>query len=447
MGIVAAAPVPAPAAEPVPAGTELRLTLDDAVARALAGNPRLVGARLDRVLQQYDRDRAEEWFAPRLSFGALTARRSVTAGERAWNLAAGPRMDLRLPSGGAVSMSPRWTATVGRDQADRHDRAGVSVALRQPLLRGGGFTAGRAPVQLARLGEEANVLRFQAILMDVVVAVTRAYRGLIEAELAVGINRRSLERAEETLAVNRMLVDAGRMARQDMTQTEADIAGRELGVIESEIRVDDARRDLNALLDLDGTVRVIPAAHLSAEPVAVDLERSRADARAHRPAYRQAVLAVRRAEIGLALARNGLLWDVVLDASASLAEDSRFDAGDPSRDIAVGLSLSIPLGGDEARRRRRELLRAELAVRAARNALASATRELDSAVGNAVLAVETRRRRLDLAQSALRAGGYEAGDRARQAGARPVIEFPAGRLRDRPAQCTGRRAARHDRLP
>ena len=401
LGILATAPVLASSAEPVPAGTELQLTLDDAVARALVGNPDLVGARLGRVLQQYDRDRAEEWFAPRLGFGALTIRRTTAAGERAWDLAAGPRVDLRLPSGGAVSLSPRWTATIGRDEADWRDRAGVSVALRQPLLRGGGFTIGRAPVQLARLGEEANVLRFQGVLMDVVVAVTRAYRRLIEAELAVGINRRSLERAEQTLAVNRMLVDTGRMARQDMTQTEADIASRELGVIESEIRVDDARRDLNALLDLDGTVRVIPTEHLSAEPVSVNLERSRAEARAHAPAYRRAILAERRAEIDLALARNGLLWDVVLDANASLAEGGRSAAGNSGGDVAVGLSLSIPLGGDGARQRRRELLRAELALRTARTALASATRELDSAVGNAVRVVETRWRRLDLAQSAL----------------------------------------------
>ena len=377
------------------------MTLDDAVARALAGNPDLVSARLDRVLQQYDRDRAAEWFAPRLGFGALTVRRSIARGERTWDLASGPRADLRLPSGGAVSVSPRWTATTGGGQADWRDRADVSVTLRQPLLRGGGFTIGRAPVHLAQLGEEANVLRFQAVQMDMVVAVTRAYRMLIEAELAVGINRRSLERAEQTLAVNRMLVDAGRMARQDITQTEADIAGRELGVIESEIQVDNARRDLNTLLDLDGTVRVVPTERLSAVPVAVDLEQSRLDARAHRPAYRQAILAVRRAEIDLTLARNGLLWDVNLEASASRTVSSRSDAGGSAGEVAVGLSLSIPLGGDEARQRRRELLRAKLAMRAARNALASATRELDSLVGDAVRAVETRRRRLDLAQSAL----------------------------------------------
>ena len=90
---------------------------------------------------------------------------------------------------------------------------------------------------------------------------------------------------------------------------------------------------------------------------------------------------------------------MVLDASASRSVHS--DSNGPDGDLAVGLSLSIPLGGDEARKRRRELLRAKLAARAARNALASATRELDSLVGDAVRAVETRRRRLDLAQSAL----------------------------------------------
>ena len=285
---------------------------------ALSANPALVSARLNRVLDRYDLDQAEEWFHPRVSLGALSVRRSVQGPERerSWDLVAGPRVDMRLPTGGSVSLMPGWTATAGPVPGRWHERANVTVTVRQPLLRGGGFDVGLAPVRLARLAEESKVLRFEAAIMDVVVAVTGAYRALIEAELELDINRRSLERALDTLAVNRLLVQTGRMASRDITQTEAEIADRELGVVESQIRLDDARRDLNVLLDLDGSVRVKPTEGLEPELVALDLERSRALAREHGTGYREA-LGVRRSEIGLALAEDGASWDLSLDASAS----------------------------------------------------------------------------------------------------------------------------------
>ncbi len=411
--VAAALTVAAPAfaaadASEADADDQLQLSLADAVAMALSANPSLASARLTRILQEYDLERAEEWFQPRVSMGSLSARRSVYAatGERSWSIATGPRMDMQLPSGGFVSLMPGWTATAGPEQGLWREDAGLNVRFNQPLLRGGGFDAGRAPVRLARLAEEANVLWFKGVVMDVVAAVTRAYRGLIGAELQVDINRRSLERAQDTLAVNRLLVETGRMASQDVTQTQADIAVRELGVVESELRVDDARRDLNVLLDLDAAVRVLPTTELAARPVAVDVERSGALAREHRIAYRQSLVDLRRSEIGLALARNGMLWDLSLNASAIFAGS---DAGDALGDVggfgegnyAVSLSLSIPFGGDQARRLRRQKLAAELAMQQAENALASATREMDIAVRNAVRAVDTGIRRLELAASAL----------------------------------------------
>ncbi len=397
-------------ADETPADDELELTLSDAVTLALSANPALVSARLSRELDKYDLDQAEEWFHPRFSLGSLSARRSVFGPERerSWDLVAGPRVDMRLPTGGSVSLLSGWTATASPVPGRWNEGADVTVAVRQPLLRGGGLDVGLAPVRLARLDEESNVLRFEAAIMDVVVAVTGAYRALIEAELELDINRRSLERAQDTLAVNRLLVQTGRMASRDVTQSEAEIADRELGVVESEIRLDDARRDLNVLLDLEGSVRVRPTEGLDPKPVALDLERSRALAREHSTGYRAAQIGVRRSEIGLALARNGAFWDLSLDARASFAGSGddpgeAFDhlAGVGGGDYTVALSLSIPVGSDEARRLRRQRLAAELAMREAQNALATSERETDTAVRNAVRAVDSGVRRMEVARDAL----------------------------------------------
>ena len=388
------------------------MTLAQAVAAALRDNPSLVNSRLGRVLEQYDLYDAEQWFVPQFSFGRLSAekRHNAGTGERSWDLAAGPSLDMRLPTGGSVSLIPGWSATVDQVNNTWSEGAGVNITLRQPLLRGGGFGPGRAPLRLARLSEESNVLRFKAAVMDVVTAVIRAYRAVIEAELAVEINQRSLERARETLEVNQLLIDTGRMARQDITQAESNIADRELGLVEGQIRLDDARRDLNILLDLDGAVRVVPTESMAVEPKGVVLENSRELAREHHTGYLQAALNLRRNEINLMLARNESLWDLSLSANANFAGRGD-DGGDSFDDLLrrtdegdyrVGLSLDIPLSGVESRRIKRRRLSAKLAMRQAENSLASATREMDIAVRNAVRGVDTGIRRLELADAALK---------------------------------------------
>ena len=392
------------------ADAELAMTLTEAVTLALRENPSLVNARLRRELDAYDLKEAEEWFLPQLSLGTLRAERyrNAATGERRTDLAAGPGIDLRLPTGGSVAVVPGWAATVMEDGGVWNEGANVTIALSQPLLRGGGFNAGLAPVRLARLSEAGNVLLFKATVMDVVRAVIQAYRAVIEAELEVDINERSLARAQETLAVNELLVRAGRMARQDVTLTRSNIADQELRVVESQIRLDDVRRDLNVLLDLGGGVRVTPTEPLAVAPTGIDLKRSREIARANHIQYLQAMLNVRRADIHLMLARNQSRWDLSLNASASYDGDGD-KAGAAIRDLTtedgayrVGLSLSIPIGGTESRRLGRQRLRAEIDSRQAENSLASVEREMDISVRNAVRAVNTGVRRMDLAQSALR---------------------------------------------
>ena len=394
------------------AGDQLRLTrltLSEAVAHALRHNPTLVNARLGRVLDRYDLEEALEWFRPQFSFGAVRAERYRDAtGEASWDLSAGPNLNLRLPTGGSIALVPGWVATVNRDADTWREGAGVAVTLSQPLLRGGGLGPGRAPVKLARLAEERNALQFKAAVMDIVTAVIGAYRAVIEAKSEVEINQRSLERARETLEVNRLLVQTGRMARQDMTQTQANIADRELGVVESQIRLDDAHRVLNVLLDLDGGTRVVTAESPTVEPATVDVDESRELARLNHTAYLQALLNVRRNEIQLMLSRNQGLWDLSFNASANYtgsgeeAGKSFRDLGGAAGDYRVSLSLAIPVGGVESRRMRRQRLSAELAMRQAENSLASASREMEIAVRNAVRAVETGVRRFELAQSALK---------------------------------------------
>ena len=400
-----------------PDGERLDLTLAQTLRLAVRNNPALVVARLDRPLQKYDLEVAEDWFRPQLSSGMLRAghARDHLTGEKEYRLAAGPLLSMRLATGGEVSVGPSWIASVTHGGAGgrmRDDRAALGVTLRQPLLKGGGLAAGMAPVRLARLAEERNVLRFRAVLMDVIGGAILLYRALIQAQQRVGIDERSLERARRTLEVNRVLIDGGRMAEQEITQTRADIAQRELSLVKSRDALDDARRNLNVLLDLPGTVVVTPVDAVGFDEDAAgafDAASSGILARENNPSYLSAALDVRAAEIERELAENDALWDLAFTASADYGGSARSfgagwralgEAGDDGR-YEVGLALRIPLGDDAAKADRRRRLAARAALRRAAFALENAGRELDTDVRNAVRAARTSLQEARLAREAL----------------------------------------------
>lgn len=106
---------------------------------------------------------------------------------------------------------------------------------------GGGTEVATANLRNARRREAMAVLAFKATLIGIVDAVIGAYRRFALAKRQVDIDARSLERAREQLAVNRLLIQTGRMAERDAIQTEADIANRELRLTETQNSLDAAR--------------------------------------------------------------------------------------------------------------------------------------------------------------------------------------------------------------
>ena len=389
----------------------MALTLAEVVQRAFRDNPGLVDARLGRPLQEYDLELAEKRFRPELSFGAagLGYRFDRGADSGDYRITAGPRLDMRLPIGGAVGISPTWSATQ-RDAAGGAwaDSANLGVTFSQPLLKGGGLRIGRASVARARIAEERYILQFKAAAMDVVTLAIAAYRALIQAELQVQINERALQRAGEILEIKKLLVETGRMARRDIVQTQADIARQELYLLRSRNRLEDARRNLNVLLDLDAGARVDPVASMTFEPSPPDLGRSMELARGHHTGYLLAQLDLRDAEIELVVAENGTLWDLSVTGSASFGGGTSFTGSEAPvglnagrEDYALDLVLKVPLGDTAAKAAERTRLAARIAYRRAGHALATASREMEIDVHNAVRTVDAHLQEMSLARQAL----------------------------------------------
>lgn len=385
---------------PDSSGAVLEMTLADSILLALDNNRSLINASLQRVVQKLSLEFAEDKFWPNMNITPYIDYSVMGSSGDQERTASGVTtgVTLKVPTG--AELSAISTNTVDSISAEKH-RALLTLSFRQPLLKGGGIAVNTASLELARRAEEANILALRSAVMGAVSLVIQTYRNYMQAHQRLEISARSLERAKEQLEVNRLLIDAGRMAERDIVQTETDIANRELGVTEAENSLDAARLSLIDVLDIDGSTRIIPTEELLANPVdpdSLDLERSVELALRSRPDYLSARLRIEDAETELLLARNNRLWDLSATATADFGGSG--DSFEPFRsvgsgDYRVGLDLSIPFGDLTLRHR---VVRARTALAQARNDLAELRQRVEIAVLNDVREVEVRYRQVDLAR-------------------------------------------------
>ena len=312
-----------------------------------------------------------------------------------------PKVTLRIPTGGQVSLSAD-TAVTDENDASQF----VTLEFTQPLLKGGGTAVGTAGLVNARRTERIGFLAFKSAVIEVVTRTVHAYRDLIRSMQAVDIAERSLERARDLLAVNRVLIETGRMAEQEIVQTEASIAERELSLTEARDALNDARVALIDVLGVDSRTRVQPTEPLRVDPAGHDADRNvegRVElALRSRPDYLQAILSNETARTALLVADNARKWSLDLTASAKAGHRARTlsDAyGRFDDDYFAGLSLNIPLGVNDASAER-TLHRARISVRQSGIRLAELRRAIDIEVRRAVRDVDVRLRRTELARQA-----------------------------------------------
>ena len=382
------------------------LTLGEAIAQALETSPAITDARLARRLERYDAEQAARHFAPEWSWGTnvASARYEEAGGTHETGVEGGPKVSVRLRHGGEVALGTRWTHTLGGGDGEGRRRQ-LTAKLTQPLGRGAGAALARAPVTRSALAQEQSRLALRAMVMDVVTGVVNDYTALMRATLAREIEHDALAEARNARRIVEALVGAGRLARSERTQSEAEVAERTLGAARSEEAEQRARAALARTLGLGPEVQIHPTerppARAGAPP---DTARSLAQALAHAPAYARAQVALRQAALERTVARDATRWDVALEAEARIAgERVERLARARERDGAyrIALTLNIPFDGGRGSATERARIAAETAYAQAAGALAQARRTLESEVREAVEGVRSSARRIELADEAL----------------------------------------------
>ncbi len=358
------------------------LTLNDTIRLALERNRPLLNRRLDREVQRFSLEVAEDRYRPTFS---LTSFANEDRIDQTTGL--GARSVLRVPTGGQFGIGYNDSRSRRFSDSGSH-----TLSFSQPLLKGAWPGVATAPLRQARISEQLNVLSFRQTIVGLIDSVIGAYRGLTGAMRQLEISESSLLRARQQLESTRALISVGRVAEREAGRSEAAVANRELALVRARNQLENAQFRLINILELDSAIRIAPLEELAAEKLDTAFEAEFDYALRNRPDYLSAWLGVDTAEIGLAVARNNMLPDLSLSYNWTERNSRDIDNG-------VRLTLSAPLPWNDRSRKLQRMQARNALVKAERNVV-ELREAISVAVRQAVNEVEVGFRLIELAHNA-----------------------------------------------
>lgn len=330
------------------------LTLESAVAQALAAN---FDVRLQRITTATSTDSEElarAPFDPRLkatvSTGlteidavrdearatSLSASQKITSGA---TLTAATRLKRNELSDGATGFNPAYNSDFG-------------LALSQPLLKGRGLALNRAKIERARLGTTRSRADFTAAVLAVVRDVEVAYANLAFARQQENVRAFSLKVREKLLEENRARRDTGVATDLEVLQSEVGVANASRDLLLARQTTRDRADELLRLLgreQFDASLGelTLPDVEFTAPDPSATFTR----ALANTPEYASARASIQQQELDVFTSKNERLPQLDFGASAGLNADAS-NAGRAASELGnndtynwqLDLTLSFPWG-------------------------------------------------------------------------------------------------------
>lgn len=331
-----------------------KLSLEEIIKLAVEHNRILKRYRLSGDAAKIRLKQAEYRFLPSAYINAgRTENTSVSLGqvERTRKLNSRLGFYRALETGGSVSLnmnnaSNESSANVGIVNYS----SGLNIAVSQPLLAGRGIKVNHVPIERAKDYAKTSMLYVEQSLINLITRIESTYWDLILVYKDFDIQRDALKRAKELLEVNKSLIESGRMASQEIVQTESDIASREITVAGAENAIISTQISLQEQLDLGERILIQPTTKMEFKPVSVSVKECLARAYKNRPDWLINELYLEINRMNLLVARNNNQY--TLGSSASVGSDVTSDhsMGKAFRDALafkelswnVGLSFVVP---------------------------------------------------------------------------------------------------------
>ncbi len=391
----------------------VEMTLAETISLALRSNRSVKGAYLDRVVQKLSLEVSQDKFNPDLTLTATptlsnsTSKTSDSTTESKSRtmtnaLTSGLALTKVFQTGGDVAFS--WART---DQYSNNTGSDTStsdvntwtVSFVQPLLKGAGIDVNTASVTLAEMGEQSNLLSLKDSVTSTVSSVISAFRSYAQAKRQVEIARDSVKRAQDLLKMNRFLIFVGRMAANEIIQTESDVANREFSYETAINNLDNARLSLLKILDIDKHTMIVPVEEEEPAPVHPDFQTCLDMALENRSDHLNTLILLESAKINLMLAENNRLWQLDAKGSYSFKDSNQYPSSDSdTASWSVGLLLSAPLYGDLTRKQ--TLVSARVSLKKVKLSLEESVQNIEIEVQDAVREVETKLKQVGMAKRA-----------------------------------------------
>lgn len=226
-------------------------------------------------------------------------------------------------------------------------------AVKQPLLKGGGIKANKAPIRIAYLRRDQSALTTRQAVMASVRSVAEAYWELSSSQNTVTALEAIAPLLKQAASIEREKMAAQRSVAADVAKIDAQlhqlmqqIVAAKSAVVQSELRL----RNLIGVPPNDGFV-FFPSTPPLGAPVQIDVSAATSTAIENRPDVIRQASMVRTRECELLIARNAALpqldllglnrWNGVgglLDDSLSQMSSAEF------ADYQVSLTLTAPIG-------------------------------------------------------------------------------------------------------
>ncbi len=394
----------------------MTMSLSEAIAIALRSNRDVKRAYITRVLNKFSLKVAEAEFGPDINLNlstspSVTETRTETedvpeeskTSVYTYGQNSALTVDKALEYGGTLNFS--WA----RDDA-LSDSTGSSETYKgtntwtakftQPLLKGFGKEVTTQNLVSARLAEQENLLALRDSIGSVVNSTISAFRSYAQAVRQVEISKASVERSRALLEKNKLLISMGRLASNELIQSEADLANQELSYESTLNSLDNARTSLLKVLNLDQDTLVNVVEESDFTPIHPDMDRCLEMAYENRLDYLSSKHAVRLAQIGVTVAKDAMKWSLDFESSYKLTDTNNRGSANTDEGVwSAGVALKVPIRvyGKTKLGLEQSLLSAQSSLTNAKLSLADRERDIRLDLKDAIREVETSIKQLGMA--------------------------------------------------
>jgi outer membrane protein len=303
-----------------PKNNALELTVTQAILVSLENNKSLFVRRLTPQIQRTFEQEQESVFDPVIDANIATSRIKSESIPRP-GLSSTPSetrdtygnigISKFFPTGTTLSLTGS-TDKLDGSFTDPFYTSRLGIGVTQSLMQGFGSKVNLVSVEQAKIDTKASQYELRGFVENLVAQIEEAYWDYSLAERQIEIVTQSLEISQKQLDETKERISVGSLARSELTTAEAELASRQVNLINAKSALAKAKLNLLWLINPPGTNiwdKDVILVNAPANPAELpqDVEMHVGFAMQMRPELNQAKLQWQRDELEIVRTKNGLL--------------------------------------------------------------------------------------------------------------------------------------------